>query len=825
MKIELPLFGILFAFCVLQINAQNLTLVPTIVGEEQSLEVPKRAFLNHDKDTSVDVLTTRYKDEFKKASTNFILTQRIENDFLILEFNGNTISVKSKQFEDVIIKEILVDGNTVACEKSKSIDSKWGTAQALNIKYDNGRTITYRLFPSNPFLFIHTSIKNESNTDLVLKQMTFANVHLRMNNLANLNTLGTGGMKPLSNSIGSYSYSLIADPSSRKSVLVSWLTQLQGLGYMTPQQRGVECNIEAGLEFGNYVVKPGQVRSTDILLIGVFADGREGLELYADYLVKSYQIHLKEKPNVYCTWYHRDITGSGASTERALKENAQFAAKNLARFGLDVMQIDDHWQSSLINGMDFKNSNKLVNGIKLGDGPIKTFTKANFNFPSGMDFTAKNLNEEGFTAGIWFMPFAGDKHHPYFDKNIFARNAATGEPYEVKLWSGTCIDATSPAGAAFLRKRFKSIYDWGYKYFKIDGLHTGAPSENIYVTRAYKGKPSYADAKLYNNDMTYVQCFRKGMSLLKEEAPDAFLLGCAATQNMSSFAASFGFVDAMRVGPDNDRGRIGNWAQVTAGADFAGNLYFLNNKVWYNDPDPYYVRESNPLNKARWMLSWQAISGSLSTSSEQYADLPDERLDMIKRGLPTHSLPARPIDILENEHPSIWLIPNKRMNIIGLFNWKEHEQTNISYSLNRMGLDDNKEYEVYDFWANKYLGKIKNQLQTILDSASCQVLAVKESKNYPQLISTSRHITQGLIDVITESWNSKLKTLMGNSKVVEGDVYEFRLIVPISFKIKDAICNGTSLIIKQEGEFCRIQYTPIGTGNVDWKFTFVAATN
>ncbi|MEI6752877.1 MAG: hypothetical protein WCK78_06895 [Paludibacter sp.] len=753
-------------------------------------------------------------------TTGFAQTKSIENELLSLELTKNSVSVKSKEISDVQIKNIQVEGNVVSCKKSKSTDSKWGIAQQLTVEYDNGRTLTYRLFPSNPFLFIHTSIRNTGKTDLVLKQMTFAKVDCSVKNLTNLNTLGTGGMAPLSSALGSYTYSLVADPESRNAVLVSWLTQLQGLGYMTPKQQGFDCDIEAGLEFGNYVVKPGQTRSTDELLIGIFADGREGLELYADYLAKSYQIHLPKKPNVYCTWYHRDVTGSGASTEKALKENARFAAQNLAPYGLNVMQIDDHWQSSMIDGIDYKNNNKQVNGIKLGDGPIKSFTEANFNFPSGMDYTAKSLNKEGFTAGLWFMPFSGDVHHPSFDKNIFAKNAKTGEPYEVKQWSGTCIDATSPAGEAFLRKRFKRIYDWGYRYFKIDGLHTGAPSENIYITRTYKGKPSYGDAKLYNNDMTYVQCFRKGLSLLKEEAPNAFLLGCAATQNMSLFASSFGFVDAMRVGPDNDSGRTGNWQRVTAGADFAGNLYFLNNKVWYNDPDPYYIRESNPLNKARWMLSWQSVSGSLSTTSEQYADLSAERLDMIKRGLPTHSLPVRPVDILENVHPAIWLVHNERMNIIGLFNWKEHEQTKITYSLNRMGLDENKEYEIFDFWANKYLGKMKSQLQTVLDSASCQVLAVKESKDYPQIISTSRHITQGLMDVISENWDSKLNTLSGKSNGVAGDVYEFRLIVPTGYKIKDATCNGTSVKINQEGTLYRVQYIPTITGEFDWRFSF-----
>ena len=74
-----------------------------------------------------------------------------------------------------------------------------------------------------------------------------------------------------------------------------------------------------------YLVKSGKERDTDILLIGFFEDGREGLELYGDYLAKAYQIHLPAKPEVYCTWYHRNLSGSGASTEKLLAENADFA--------------------------------------------------------------------------------------------------------------------------------------------------------------------------------------------------------------------------------------------------------------------------------------------------------------------------------------------------------------------------------------------------------------------------------------------------------------------------------------------------------------------
>ncbi len=83
------------------------------------------------------------------------------------------------------------------------------------------------------------------------------------------------------------------------------------------------------------------------MVIGFSHDVRSGLETYGDALAKVYKIKLPPKPEVYCTWYHRDLSGSGASNEKMLAENALFASKHLAPFGLNVMQIDDHWQDNM----------------------------------------------------------------------------------------------------------------------------------------------------------------------------------------------------------------------------------------------------------------------------------------------------------------------------------------------------------------------------------------------------------------------------------------------------------------------------------------------
>ncbi|TNJ46064.1 hypothetical protein KFZ70_09235 [Tamlana fucoidanivorans] len=757
----------------------------------------------------------------KKTITN------INNEYVSVKINKGKIDISSS-VNNELKASFKVLGEIELQEYLPFTDDIWGKGKQLVFLHGDrkGYKTTIALYSGNPFVHLSTTICNNEKEDVVFSELDIGTISLSVGSeFDSLNTLGTGGLKTVKNSEGSYLYSMLSNPENRNSILTGWLTQSKGVGTFYPKittenDKIQSYELKAGLEFGHFKIKKEEKRSTDTMILGFFNDGREGLELYGNHLAKAYNINLPKKPEVYCTWYHRDLNGSGASTEEDLKENVEYISENLADFGLNTIQIDDHWQSSLIKGLNYKNK-KEFKEHKLGGGPIKTFAESNFNYPSGMRHTANAIIESKLVPGIWFMPFSGDKHNSYFNTEIFATDAKTGLPFEAKKWSGTIIDATNPKGEMFLRERFKRLYNWGYRYFKIDGLHTGAPSENVYVNRSYNGVNSYANAKIYNDDLTFTECFRRGITILKEEAPDAFLLGCTITQNMSAFTSSIGAVHAMRVGPDNDTARNGDWKNITKGADYAGNLYFLNNKVWYNDPDPYYVRNTNPLNKARWMVSWQAVSGVMGTSSMQYANLTAERLNLIKRALPTHNLTARPVDILENEKPKIWMVQNDRLSIVGLFNWYEQKETKIEYSLDKLGLDISKQYGVFDFWKNKYLGKINEELTSTLAPASCQILALKEIKSYPQVISTSRHITQGLIDIVNESWNTLSKTLSGTSKVVKGDSYELRVILPEDGGIpKTAMCDGKAMDVVLDGEIARLTYLPEETGNVNWKIRF-----
>lgn len=720
----------------------------------------------------------------------------LQNSWMQVEIKSDHIQFSSRS-EGVPMRVIM------------PVDGEVETQDEIIIIRSPSQSITISLDDASPFAFIDARVHNPGSDPKKLPKLELPELALDVEVAGNtLSTLGTGGRKPHDQPEGSYTYHGLADPDSRSGIICGWLTQQRGLGVFLPSHRDGKNFVQPVLDFGQMTLRPGATRDTDTLLIGFFPDVRRGLEQYADAIAERHDIRLPQKPNVYCTWYHRNLSGSGASTEQMLQENAAFAKEHLQPFGLDVFQIDDDWQA-------------LEPAEKQNKGPIKTFVNTSKYFPSGMAHTARVIRDHGFTPGIWYMPFAGDLYNPYFNRAIFATDLKTGGPFEDNRWSGTTIDASSPTGEAFLRERFRRIHDWGYRYIKVDGLHIGAPSHNIYINRAFEGK-AFAEATIHDPDLTFIEAYQKGLRILREENPDTFILGCAATQNMVSFGPVFGLVDAMRVGPDNDAAMFGDWSRVLRGADFAGNLWFLHNRVWYNDPDPIYVRSSNPLHKARWMAAWLAVSGAINTTSMQYAELAPERFDLLKRTLPAHTLDVLPVDILEHQHPQIWKVANERMVVLCLLNWDESEELKIDYPLDRMGLEE-AAYDVFDFWEDRYLGTIQTSLTSTLPGAHSQVLALRKTADHPQLLSTSRHITQGLMDVLTESWDSRARTLEGSSEVVGNDPYEMRITCPPKFAFEGFQFSGVDATVKEpvlEEGLIRITIIPKESGVMKWSVQF-----
>jgi hypothetical protein len=690
-------------------------------------------------------------------------------------------------------------------------DKTFGQCQSIEVTSPEGNRDTITLCPGLPFVIFSGSLHNESAEPRVYNKVRTVSVAVEDGAAtSDFKALGTGGLLDPDKNPGSYAFLTIVEPASRNGAVGGWLTHERGSGVVfSPVQDG-KLRMQAQIDYGRLRIKPGADAATETFALGWFEDARLGLEAYADAVARVYSIKLPPQKAGFCTWYMEKH--AGACDEVHLPEVSAVAAKELKPFGFEFIQIDDKWQA----------------GIG-GNGPKKNFTThaTDGPYPGGMKKAADNISKLGLVPGIWFMPFAGNYKDPFFKdhQDWFAKDPQ-GKPYET-AWGGTCLDMTHPEAQEHVRSIVERIsHDWGYRFFKMDGYWTGSATKQVYVNNGYV-EDGIGDAEFANPDKTNIEALRDGTKLVRKAAgPDVFLLGCCVSQNMRSFGGTFGLLDAMRVGPDTG-GDIGS--------PHGSRLWFLNGRVWWNDPDCVFVRKSLTIDRARLNAAWTAISGQLFYTSDWMPETPAERLDIVKRCIPAHSLPARPVDVFESPVAKVWLLTDTRQatrrDVVALYNWGD-KTDDLTIETERIGLPKAPGYVAFDFWADKFVAPFRGNITASLPGNSCRILAVRPVADVPQLISTSRHVTQGIVDVTGENWDGAASVLSGSSKVVENDRYELRFVLPmgenswsatgVDVSAADAGA-GVKATFHQDGPKLRVALTSPSSRDVKWSVRFKPA--
>jgi hypothetical protein len=370
---------------------------------------------------------------------------------------------------------------------------------------------------------------------------------------------------------------------------------------------------------------------------------------------------------------------------------------------------------------------------------------------------------------------------------------------------------------------------WGFNYFKVDGMFTGMGAHQNYINDGYKTDDFFFNASFSDPYVTNMEAFRNAWQIIRSTAPaNTFIMGCTISQNMRTMNGSYGIMDAVRIGPDNRP----DWAdRLMRGIDRGGQRYFYNGRLWWNDPDPIYVRI--PTVEARTVTSFNAISGFLYTASEQFQNLSAGAVDILKRTIPHHgSLNVRPSDYFDRANPRIWLLTgdptatSPRRDVIGVFNWDASAAFVETHSLAKMGLSGTAQYVGFDFWANTFVNPFSGNLSIALPARNCRVLAVRQVSGNPMVLSTSRHVSSGIYDILSETWNAGTRTLSGTSRVVRNDPYELRIYAANAgggaWTAANAMASGgvSTPTVNQSGNQVRVGFTSTTNQNVNWSITF-----
>ena len=535
---------------------------------------------------------------------------------------------------------------------------------------------------------------------------------------------------------------------------------------------------EAGGYALTVVSRSGQAGPVEACAVKVTRDYYQrvlGIERYAP-IDKSV---FKTPPNGWCSWYYY----YGSISEEEMVSNTDWLARNLKPFGLEYVQLDDGYQT-------------------------ESWTRWDARFPHGGKWLVDYIHSKGLKAGLWLTPFSQGEQalveqHPQW----FLRDA---EGKVVQTFKGPfTVDASNPE---VLSGWFEPLCqtlgrDWGFDYFKIDGQPD--------VIGAYRRNRE----RLADPSLDPAAAYRQGLAKIREMiGPNAYLLGCWGIP-----LEGIGLMNGSRTGGDVGVG----WGGFQTALGTTMEWYFLHNIAWYCDPDCISVREPLSLDQATAWATLMGITGQHLMTSDNMPALPEERVELLRRIYPAADI--RPLDLYRYEgRPRIWDLKiaqgGEQCDIVAVFNWDQEPRTvNVDYAA--LGLDPDVRYAVYDFWHQQLVGVLPVGFSAWLRPTSASLYAVKPVADHPTLLSTSRHVTQGALDLREVRWSQRGDEVTGTSQVVGGDPYTITIFLPpfpSKWSLESAAAEGVQVQTKAEHLLAQVTLSSPHSGLVDWRLTFAS---
>lgn len=509
-------------------------------------------------------------------------------------------------------------------------------------------------------------------------------------------------------------------------------------------------------------------------------------------------IDRKRCPSPPTGWMSWNVYFDQAGAKENLDE-ARLGKKYLQPFGLEFWSIES-WQD---------NSPKL---------PVSHFHNLNLKpyakqFPEGMKKLAQDIRALGFRPGLWIVPYAtGNEEFYQQHKDWFLHNEQ-GKP--ISTWAGTyTLDPTNEEAMQHLRKICDTYsHDWGYEFFKIDGMSGSGPGYSAHFFERPEIRARFKNPQCKN-------AFEKMANLLRESlGPDKIILACQGHATGPEVAIS----DASRTGADivHPNQPVG-WHNLTNQAGRTLNQAFTHSIVFYADPDTLLVNTALSLEEARLSTTVVSLPGQLMFSGDKLGELPMERIKLIQKTLPVcdvHPMNLYPYFTLL----PVWDLKVRRSwldwDVVALFNWSEKDEE-VGFTFEEIGLCPKSEYALYEFWTNSFKGFAQKEFKMTVPKHGVRLLAVhKKQNNVPLFLSSDRHVTQGAIDLTALKISDK--KISGRVKLVENNTTTLRFFIPDGWNCKSIKSDAKmEKKIEENGRVLAVMFTTPKSGEKTFEINF-----
>ena len=380
---------------------------------------------------------------------------------------------------------------------------------------------------------------------------------------------------------------VVGDDATRRYVLVGATTAMRSLTHLSAVWRG---RLFRGVRVWQPEISEGAEPEKIVIWEG--DDWRDLLRRYGDEVARE----MKAAPpppgaanlTGYCSWYYYydDVT------EKDFLENvATLAGMASSPFKARFVQIDAGYETFQGDWLD-----------------------RDASWPTPLDEIARRIRAGGMEAGIWTMPFhASTASRVFRDHPGWFVKGPDGKPLVARGWFEppddlwATLDTTQEAVLDHLRHVFRTFREWGYTYFKMDGL-------GFALLDGVRSDPG----------ATSVSAFRLGLRAIREAVPDSFLLACS-----QHFLPCVGLVDGARFSDDTHA----STGPILSAFNQTAARFWMFDRFYWADPDCIIVRTDRGTNtpgESR-ISALSGIMTGVAITSDNLALVPDDRLALLGR--------------------------------------------------------------------------------------------------------------------------------------------------------------------------------------------------
>ena len=631
-------------------------------------------------------------------------------------------------------------------------------------------------------------------------------------------------------------------PSQNPEVMYFALGQVSGSNLHSLFDR----KTDVAIKFSEQTVMQRSRQNPDVLKVTIPVPGNTLVRLMPDYYTKTLGLpyyvpiddsRFQKAPMVWCSW---DSCYSEVR-EQDIVKNTDWIAANLKPYGFDYIALDDGYDR----------------GKKGEHYWIEKWDQE--KFPHGPQWLTSYIKSKGLHPGIWIVPngYAGavEQHPEWYLR--YKKDGTIVLDYDTPT-----LDPTNPEVLEFLKKEFTTLRDWGFEYYKFDGEHD-------YL----KYVPGIDLDKIYDKSIDPIVAYRNRLKVIRDVVgPETFIEGCPSGTPLNGI----GYFNSYFNGEDLYPSWQGNYAlfssinangflnhivvydMVGEGIEVGLHVSFEEaSKRMYPEvlatartrEDPL-VGFGATLAEARTVVTYASLTGVVYSLSSVMPELPAERVKLLKMSLPT--MPILPIDLFSrgNDMP-IWDLfkhttPNTYIHnypeildlkvnvtsgsydVVGMTNWRDETATRELSVADKLGLEADSPYVVFDFWNQKPLGVFKDRMKVDIEPHDTRVLLIHPLMHRPQLVATSRHIT-GAYSIKELAWDNSRHRLHGASETVPGDEYTLWFYIPEGFtvsKVRATSPGKGEISAHQEvsGNSLRVVF-PGQKETVDWEVEFTTPSS